>query len=247
MKPKSETLFHFTKNLDVLYGILRGGFWPRYCPEDIQWLNTEPEDEPFVWFPMVCFCDIPLTRIEEHVLFYGQYGLGLTREWALKNGLCPIHYIPGQNVFTETFKKLGEHATEEKNAGRLEVLTNLCRLAMYMKPLSGIMPLNGQPMVKEFYQESEWRHIATDENIPFFLSDVHMKDENALNAANDATKQHCMLRFSPSDVKYIFVRTDADIPPLMNFIQSELDNHPSADLKILMSRVTSLESIRKDW
>jgi hypothetical protein len=52
---------------------------------------------------------------------------------------------------------------------------------------------------------------------------------------------------SLSDVKYLFVQMDAEIPAMINFIQSALDHHPSADIKVLMSRVTSLETLRSDW
>ncbi|MFU0923178.1 abortive infection system antitoxin AbiGi family protein [Kluyvera sichuanensis] len=82
MKPKSETLFHFTKSSDTLEIILKNGFWPRYCLEDIRWL--EFTDVEYVSYPMVCFCDIPLSRISEHVSFYGSFGLGVSKDWAKK-------------------------------------------------------------------------------------------------------------------------------------------------------------------
>lgn len=36
------------------------------------------------------------------------------------------------------------------------------------------------------------------------------------------------------------------IPDVINFIQTEMDKYSSSDLKVLMSRVTSLESIAND-
>ncbi|MDN3685579.1 hypothetical protein QW180_26505 [Vibrio sinaloensis] len=61
------------------------------------------------------------------------------------------------------------------------------------------------------------------------------------------TKEHGSLSFTPRDVKYIFVKkNDADIPDIINFIQNELDHYQAADLKVLMSRVVSLESIQSD-
>jgi len=47
-------------------------------------------------------------------------------------------------------------------------------------------------------------------------------------------------------VRYIFVKGDADIPPLINYINDKLQNYSGVDLKILTSRVTSLEHLEKD-
>eukprot|EP01034_Spumella_vulgaris_P011525 gene11525-14663_t len=69
------------------------GFWPRYSLEDFRWQVSGPNSHEFAAFPMVCFCDIPLSRIDEHVGFYGSYGLGLSREWGIRAGLNPVQYI----------------------------------------------------------------------------------------------------------------------------------------------------------
>ncbi len=81
MKPRSDTLFYFTKNIDTLKSILKNGFWPRYSLEDFNWYNPQMGS---IAYPMVCFCDIPLIRPREHVSFYGDYGLGMTKQWAKK-------------------------------------------------------------------------------------------------------------------------------------------------------------------
>lgn len=53
MTPKSNALFHFTKNVETLKLILKGGFWPRYCLEDVAWLGYEQFS--YIGYPMVCF------------------------------------------------------------------------------------------------------------------------------------------------------------------------------------------------
>ena len=82
MEPKSDNLFHFTKTLDILKSILKNRIYPRFCLEDIEWCGLSPDK--FLAFPMSCFCDIPLSRLSEHTDFYGNYGIGLTKDWGVK-------------------------------------------------------------------------------------------------------------------------------------------------------------------
>lgn len=67
-----------------------------------------------------------------------------------------------------------------------------------------------------------------------------------LEQLNEKSKVSYSLKISPSDIKYLFVNSDSDIPDVINFIQTELDHYPSAEIKILMSRVISLETISRD-
>lgn len=70
----------------------------------------------FVAFPMVCFCDIPLSRIDEHIGFYGRFGIGMTRKWAEQNGLNPVLYASGSNNLTKELLALNSHVNKlEKN------------------------------------------------------------------------------------------------------------------------------------
>lgn len=235
--------------------MLKNGFWPRYCLEDISWLGT-PKTE-FVAFPMVCLCDIPLSRVDEHVGFYGEFGIGLTKEWAESNGLTPIHYIAQNSGIPSTYKKLvnlfGKNRGEENEveegkdtADENEGWVLLRYLLAHIKPLDGRMVVAGKTINKEFHQESEWRYVPKHESIHEFILKDNFHIDEFLAGRNNETKQHCMLEFAPKDVKYIFVKRDADIPGIINFIQADLDDYPASDIKILLSRVTSLESISRD-
>ena len=84
----ANTLFHFTSKLDYLEGILESDFIPRYNLEDINLAGRSIK----IAFPMVCFCDIPLSSISEHLDKYGQYAIGMSINWANKNGLNPVLY-----------------------------------------------------------------------------------------------------------------------------------------------------------
>lgn len=244
MQPRSISLFHFTKSMEVLKSVLKEGFWPRYCLEDVQWQGMPSKE--FIAFPMVCFCDIPMSRISEHVGFYGSFGIGLTKEWGAKNNLNPVIYFAGDNPLHGAIRSLGHLVLDLEEEKQDVGFKNLRYILAHSKPTHGRMIISGTPLTKDFYQESEWRYVPQNDDIDEYL---HYQDHNIpikLEASNSRTAKLCKLKFLPSDVKYIFVPTDAEIPSIMNFIQSELDSYPNADIKLLMSRVTSLESVSQD-
>ena len=244
VKPKSSTLFHFTKSLDDVKSILNGGYNPRYSLEDVAWLNAKIT--AFVAYPIVCFCDIPLSRLSDHVGFYGSYGLGMTKEWALTNGLNPIMYIaPGSPLSKSLLDHLDAALAVEESKKAEHIKQFRCTIA-FSKPILGTMIVNSAPVSKEFYQESEWRYLARHADIDEFLTQKEYGDDTKKAAANKFAAEKAVLRFTPADVKYIFVRSDTDIPDLVNFINTALDRYPSADLKILTTRIVSLEQIEKD-
>jgi hypothetical protein len=96
-------------------------------------------------------------------------------------------------------------------------------MAMHMKPLTGTMVVNGQPVEKYFYVESEWRHVAAKPEFSPFLLPDKFASPDILCEENDKTYTHGRLKFLPTDVRYIFVKSDSDIPAIMNFIQQNLD------------------------
>lgn len=58
---------------------------PRYNEEIVDYLRVEN----FYSFaiPMVCFCDIPLSKIHKHSKGYGKYGIALNKQSILKKSI----------------------------------------------------------------------------------------------------------------------------------------------------------------
>jgi hypothetical protein len=198
---------------------------------------------------MVCFCDIPLSRIREHVNFYGEYGIGVTKEWALANKLNPVSYLSGASNYGAAVNNLYKNVDHTGGTVYYENSGNDLNLMLsHFKPLNGKMIVGGDSVEKEFYQENEWRFVpqSTASKLQPWLPKEAFSDQNNLDSCNTLTKQEFSLKLSPQDVKYIFVKQDSDIPEIINFIQASLDHFSNSDLKILMSRVVSLESINDD-
>jgi hypothetical protein len=244
MQPKSNTLFHFTKSLNILQKVLEEGFWPRYCQEDMAWFSLP--DLEYISYPTVCFCDIPLSRIDEHVGFYGNFGLGMSREWAERNHLNPVLYLAGSNQLSTELRELATHANKLAEGDQKACRVTMRYIYSHVKPMSGTMVIGGNLIQKAFYQESEWRFVPKHSKIKEYLRKDAHADIALLEEANALSKEHCLLKFTPADVKYIFVQSDADIPLMVDYIHARLDQYPAAALKILISRIVSLQSLQDD-
>ncbi|WIX27018.1 hypothetical protein PUV44_11335 [Xanthomonas arboricola pv. corylina] len=81
--------------------------------------------------------------------FYGDFGIGLTREWAQANGINPIMYMAGENEVTRSFRLIGEHAFKLANEDAKEAALHTVRyLIAHAKPVEGRMWIDGDPIQK---------------------------------------------------------------------------------------------------
>lgn len=85
----ASTLFHFTSSRQNLLSILSNGLYSRYSLENFDSLISDTAE---IVFPMVCFCDIPLSHTKRHTKHYGSYGIGLTKKWGMANKINPVIY-----------------------------------------------------------------------------------------------------------------------------------------------------------
>ena len=90
----SNALFHYTAWLKHPSGILAEKFKMTYCKESYL-LNGRNQEN---YYPMVSFCDIPLSEEKNYIASNGSYGIGMSKEWGIKHRLNPVQYID-QNSF----------------------------------------------------------------------------------------------------------------------------------------------------
>lgn len=104
MNLSSHSLFHYTSTFENLKSIINNGFTFSRLTEELPLKGFSTSvfhglgiiSYQFEWYA-VCFCDIPLSMIDKHVEQYGAYCIGLTKEWAMKNGVTPIRYVHGDS------------------------------------------------------------------------------------------------------------------------------------------------------
>ena len=123
----TSSLFHYTKSCDDVISILQQGLKFSYCKEKFT-------DEICVGIPMICFCDIPISRNEEHSEHYGNFAIGFTkRHLTTVTGrfINPVNYIMSDRQIEGAMllrdfanaekEKLSELIKEKKQEGAAEI------------------------------------------------------------------------------------------------------------------------------
>lgn len=222
--------------------ILEEGFWPQYCLEDITWLES-PNKISKMACPMVCFCDIPISRLHQHTASYGNYGIGLCRkEWS-QHDLNPVFYIsPSSKVrafFGELLIETGKNPNPRSRTLGMVTLAN-CK------------PLTDKISGKDFYSECEWRFLPWVEGVGdknkfgFLMDEKSFRDDKTRNEANVERRNDRMLSFRPEHVRYLLVSVKEDVPKLINFIDTKMPDCTRLELDLLKTRIIVFDEISGD-
>eukprot|EP01038_Epipyxis_sp_PR26KG_P018728 gene18728-26488_t len=157
-----DILFHFTtkENLET---ILSKTFKVSYAREHIHGGRKKKEFA----IPMVSFSDLRLSELKQNIGTYGKFGIGMTKEWAISNGLNPVMYASKESLFTEKFISGIEDlfklvAKSNDTTGIFEkAYNNTINTLRYIKNYKGDLIRPDKPTKKNyvFANEREWRYV----------------------------------------------------------------------------------------
>lgn len=178
MQVTSETLFHFTTSLKNLQNILSKKFHLTYCKEKYT-LNYETHDN---YYPMISFCDIPLSLANNQMKNYGSYAIGMTKEWGIKNKLNPVVYLEKDSLLAEDIQgnlddtlaliKIITAITEKNNS----IIKTLSSTKYYEKNHNSIRDLTEKiNFVKDLTDPTEKRNYIN--KLTEQLNDIKTFDE----------------------------------------------------------------------
>ena len=252
MTISSKTLFHFTNSAEHLIGILKNEFIPRFCLEKNSSLRIKNEWPMMdLAFPMVCFCDLPLSNVTEHLNFYGNYGIGMTKEWGLKNGLNPIMYISRESYLNVCISSLIQRAGMKLSN---EAIVEISDFFGFIKPVKGIMLRGSKEIEKSFYDEREWRFVpdfreikSLSANFKFRLTEEQFMNGVIKASANQELEQKVNLSFEPNDIKYLIVAKEDEIIPTIEMIEVIKGKYDKKTKALLSSRIISAKQIIDDF
>ncbi|MCU0092192.1 abortive infection system antitoxin AbiGi family protein [Pseudomonas koreensis] len=246
MSLSSNSIIHLTKTREALEGILTDNFRIKYCKETIRW----KKGKSVIHVPMVSFCDIPLSQIKDHISNYGFYGIGLTREWAIRNFLNPVLYIePNSNLahsFEQAILQIAEMGVSVD--AKRETVRRLADVTRYIKNYEGLLERKNEPgRTYRFSDEREWRYVPEVEHEckMLYLASEFNKD-GAADAATDSVAE-LRLSFEPDDIKYIIIKNDSEISDIINHLRKAKGaNFTLSSIERLTTRILTSEQILTD-
>lgn len=228
----SNVLCNYMREPEYLIKILKNqAIIPRYVIEPLDYLKIDGLKR--IAFPMTCFCDIPFSKVGNHMSNYGQYGIALDKKKVIRNNkIQPIHYMNPASPLVADFKEafnanynVGKKAHKED-----EVLLNyLLSTLLYMKPISGLVEKDGEYKMYIFQDECEWRYIPDCKSIlsiPLIINDNKITEKRK-NTYSDVLEKHpeTWVKFDWNDLIYIVVPDEVALQTIIDAIMElPLDN-----------------------
>lgn len=261
MQVTSDTLFHFTNSISNLKNILNQRFKITYCKETFSLDNTSHS----YYFPMLSFSDIPLSLTKDHIYKYGNFGIGMSKEWGIRNQLNPVIYIEQNSIIAKDIQNtlnmlkiiLGESIISnntEKSITNIQELTwaNL-NVIRHIKNYAGDL-IRGPKTHKDyrFYDEREWRYVPKWNKDKVSFKNFISTEEDYLNFRNNQkTKpfiENIKIDFTCDDIKYLIVKSNKDIPNLIKEIR-EIDGliKTANDIEILTTKIITVDQLKSDF
>lgn len=244
----SNTLFHFT-NESGLLGILRSNFRTSFVRER---LTTEKGAHWDYRIPAICFCDIPLHLLTDHIAQYGQYGLGLSRDWALAKQLNPVFYYQSNSLLFREFSSMMSLQHEDVMALHKEKMPIASissayfrnrYILQYYKPWYGYDFKLGKE--KYFYDEREWRYVPINEGI---IEAIYNDDDEFQKEKDEyySELKNPELIFEPKDINYIVLKDESERYEISQNIRSIKEKFSYRDVETLSTKILTVEQIQND-
>jgi len=245
MAISTNSIIHYTDNLKTLELILKEGFKIKYCIEILKLDNGTSNAA----HPMISFCDIPLSDSKQHFNAYGKYGIGLTKNWAIKNGVNPVLYIDSNSLFAKSlYELIKERRKTDTNLTSIQA-SQILQIKAYAKNYSGHLKRKSVDIPNyKYYDEREWRLVpeSSKMNNATFSLDL-ARYTKSKDEYNDKISD-CRFTFKSNDISYIIVEHTSEIPQMINVLRTEYSEKCTArELDILFSKICSTEQIIADY
>lgn len=253
MAVSANTLFHFT-SIKGLTGILSSrGFYCQYSDEHFENILPSKSQYHFTYMPMICFCDLTIMQLANdsvHRKDFGEFGIGLTKEWGIRQGVSPVMYVHKESQQTKrlyrlikALKDLRKRAKDDETIDTIE--QEMIDSFKYIKPYTGNWQKGKRFRNKiTFYNEREWRYSPLL-NEHAVLSGVIKENKKEIKKINEELKKN-IIKFEVKDVKFIIIKSKKNISTIAKAIN---DMHGISDSQKngLITKIISFQEIKEDF
>ena len=232
---KVNHIVHYLDNFEILLKIIKDGFAPSYCIENI--------DSEEYYIPMVSFCNIALKDVDQYMR-YGKYGLGMSLDWAIKNGISPVVYIHEKTPFKDFSTKLFSSGLYKDDINNFDVIQNAIIPAIqFFKNWK--TTYKGKEIIT--YHEREWRYIPDLDNDKI----LHAEEFNEIKASHFLKKPHLpeySINFGIEEIRYIVINNESQRSRVINSLTKKYGDNPVIE-SILSGKLMIIndELIRNDF
>jgi Protein of unknown function (DUF2743). len=246
-----DILFHFTSR-DGLYAILEDTFKISYAGERIV---GNRKSTGFA-VPMVSFCDLRLFELKDHMSKYGNYGIGLSKSWANRQGLNPVFYVNKHCSYTSNFISAVERLYKQLNniedpsefafaeRAYMDILNTYRYIKNYegdLKRRSGVTTRNYR-----FADEREWRYVPPLDATPFSFFPLERLSTPEGKAELNSRIKELRLEFGPEDIRYLIIKRDEERLGLIQHLEAVKGRFDEGTRRRLASRILTSEQINTD-
>ena len=221
----ANILCNYMTKIEYLKEVIRNmAFIPRYVEENLEYLNVQ--DLHTIAFPMTCFCDIPLTKVKNHMGVYGEFGVAIKKNVCIERDVQPILYLNNsarlKNDLSEALSKL---LHEDPITPEWRMLPDaMLSVLLYSKPIVGYMSRDewDKPQRLLFKDECEWRYIpSVPENMPLIIpQDDNTKKGRKYYSKALARDRSTWFPFQVDEIEYIIVPNEAAAIEMISAIRS---------------------------
>lgn len=249
----ASILCKYMKKPEYLYDILKNfAIKPRYVNEITDYLGIVGINS--ITIPMICFCDIPFSKVSKHTDNYGEYGIAFYKDKCYVNNVQPVTYVnPDSNYYSDLRDTLSRLLNSDKILEEeWRYLANFMLTQMvYSKPIVGDMIINNKKKRLLFKDECEWRYIPNlPDNMDLVLSPEKATPEGMeiYNKALATKKcENTWFKFTPDDICYLIVPSEAEALNLINFINTKMKRVDRTTRNKLISKIEITSKIVQDY
>lgn len=167
-------------------------------------------------FPMVSMCDLPFSEMSSYQGKYGDYAIGLSRDWGVQHKFNPVWYCDPQSMAADALRNGFTNLT----GGQSKDVLLLINILSHVKLVEGELTRHNYKSYR-YYDEREVRFVPS----PLYMMNLGYKpvlneaDYDTYKANNaGASSLGFGVEFDWPDIKYLIVKEDKHIPVFRRLI-----------------------------